>query len=164
MIEHGPSYRAWAARSGTASPQELASQREACRSDEQHPLVSIITPVFNEEGNLDDYRAAVEKTLFSREDVRVEVLFIDDGSRDDSWSILKKICGESDRYRAIRLSRNFGPHAALAAGLESVGATDAIAILACDLQDPPAVVGEFIGVGDRDRSQTGNTDTSAPGL
>jgi glycosyltransferase involved in cell wall biosynthesis len=108
------------------------------------PVVTLLTPVFNEEGNLDDYRAAVESTLFSREDVRVEVLFIDDGSRDGSWAILKKFCCESDRFHAIRLSRNFGPHAALAAGLESVGDTDAIAILACDLQDPPSVVGEFI--------------------
>lgn len=108
------------------------------------PLITILTPVFNEKDNLEAYCAVVENTLFVRKDVRVEVLFIDDGSTDASWSSLKSICGKSDRFRAIRLSRNFGPHAAIAAGLEAAEESAAIAILACDLQDPPEVVGTFI--------------------
>jgi len=108
------------------------------------PSVLILTPVFNETAGLAAYEQAVRDTLLSRTDCDVQVLFIDDGSDDDSW---EKICGitaRDGRFRGIRLSRNYGSHIALSAGFANIGGADAVATLASDLQDPPEVIGQFI--------------------
>jgi glycosyltransferase involved in cell wall biosynthesis len=82
----------------------------------------------------------VTKTLLVRSDCDVRVLFIDDGSSDDSWQKICAIAARDQRYRGIRLSRNYGSHIALSAGFANIGDADAVATLACDLQDPPEVV------------------------
>jgi dolichol-phosphate mannosyltransferase len=69
---------------------------------------------------------------------------IEDGSSDDSWGRICDIASRDARFRGIRLSRNYGSHIALSAGFASIGDADAVATLACDLQDPPEVVGQFI--------------------
>jgi glycosyltransferase involved in cell wall biosynthesis len=71
------------------------------------------------------------------------VLFVDDGSTDGTWRILEDLCQKNDQMHAIRLSRNFGSHVALTAGIDHAEG-DAVATLACDLQDPPEVVLEFV--------------------
>lgn len=108
-----------------------------------HPVVTVITPVFNESGNLDRYESTIREQLFRCPEIRYRVLFVDDGSTDDSWQSISRICAKDPRFEALRLSRNFGPHIALAAGLHHA-AGDAVAILACDLQDPPEVIREFV--------------------
>lgn len=109
------------------------------------PVVDILTPVFNEEDNLDAYAAEVERVLLSRQDVEFRVLFVDDGSRDSSWRRMEAICASNPRFRAIRLSRNFGSHVALSAGFANISPdADAAATLACDLQDPPETVLAFV--------------------
>lgn len=107
------------------------------------PRITLITPVFNEEAGLRRYADTVTRVLFARNDASFEVLFIDDGSSDCSWDLLTGICRHDPRFRALRLSRNFGAHAAIAAGFHHTDA-DAAAILACDLQDPPEVIIEFV--------------------
>ncbi|MGE4167259.1 MAG: glycosyltransferase family 2 protein [Xanthobacteraceae bacterium] len=107
------------------------------------PKVTVITPVYNEEGGLRAYAAAVNDVLMSRRDCTFEVILIDDGSRDASWTEIQEICRSSSRFRALRLSRNFGSHAAISAGLD-IADGDAVATLACDLQDPPGVILEFV--------------------
>lgn len=114
------------------------------RENTASPLrVTVITPVFNEEASLETFRAEVTRVLFAREDVNYEVLFVDDGSTDSSWEIIERICAGSPRFRGLRLSRNFGSHSALSAGIEYADG-DAVATLACDLQDPPETVVEFV--------------------
>jgi glycosyltransferase involved in cell wall biosynthesis len=108
------------------------------------PLVLILTPVYNESAGLEAYESAVTKTLLVRSDCDVRVLFIDDGSSDDSWQKICAIAARDQRYRGIRLSRNYGSHIALSAGFANIGDADAVATLACDLQDPPEVVVRFI--------------------
>lgn len=109
----------------------------------QRPRVVILTAVYNEESALPLYESTVTETLLSRSDYDFRVLFIEDGSRDDSWKIIRDICARDARFQAIRLSRNFGSHTALSAGfVEADG--DVMAILACDLQDPPEVIIEFL--------------------
>lgn len=111
----------------------------------RRPHVVVVTPVFNEEENLEDYAAEVRRTLFAVPDVDFNVLLVDDGSRDDSWRIIERLANEDSRFRGIRLSRNFGSHTALTAGFANAGSdADAVATLACDLQDPPEVVLEFL--------------------
>lgn len=107
------------------------------------PHVTIITPVFNEEASLEAFRAEVSRCLFESPTVYYEVLFIDDGSTDRSWEIIERFCEESERFRALRLSRNFGSHTAVTAGID-FATGDAIATLACDLQDPPETVCAFV--------------------
>jgi glycosyltransferase involved in cell wall biosynthesis len=108
------------------------------------PIVLLLTPVYNESAGLDAYEAGVTRTLLSRNDCDVRVLFIEDGSSDDSWRKICAIAARDARFRGIRLSRNYGSHIALSAGFASIGEAAAVATLACDLQDPPEVVSEFI--------------------
>ncbi len=107
------------------------------------PTIAILTPVFNEAENLDAYAAEVSTTLLDRPDLDCRVLFIDDGSSDESWPMIEKICASDPRFRGIRLSRNFGSHRALSAGFAHAEG-DAVVTLAADLQDPPDTVLEFI--------------------
>lgn len=109
------------------------------------PVVAVVTPVFNEEENLHDYAAEVRRVLFSDPDTDFRVLLVDDGSSDRSWAVIEELVGSDARFRGLRLSRNFGSHTALTAGFAHVGDdVDAAATLACDLQDPPEVVLEFV--------------------
>jgi len=111
--------------------------------DARRPRVTVVTPVYNEEAGLEEYREAVQKILLSSAAARFEILFVEDGSRDASWSVIQRICSQDPRFRAIRLSRNFGPHIALSAGVDDADG-DAVCTLACDLQDPPETVLEFV--------------------
>src|SRR5262249_40487268 len=104
--------------------------------------ITIITPVFNEAENLLPYEQAVREQLMSHPDFDFRVLFVEDGSGDRSWEIICQISQRDQRFQGLRLSRNFGSHIALSAGLHHATG-DAVAILACDLQDPPEVVLEF---------------------
>lgn len=107
------------------------------------PRVTIVTPVFNEEASLEAFRAEVSRCLLSSPDVAYEVLFVDDGSTDRSWEMIERFSEESSCFRGLRLSRNFGSHTALTAGID-YAAGDAVATLACDLQDPPETIREFV--------------------
>ena len=108
------------------------------------PKVLILTPVYNETAGLDAYEEAVRNVLLTRTDCEVRVLFVEDGSSDDSWARICALAARDARFRGIRLSRNYGSHIALSAGFANIGDADAVATLACDLQDPPEVVSRFI--------------------
>lgn len=105
--------------------------------------IAIITPVYNEEESLPVYRKTVEEVLLSKKDYEITVILVDDGSTDKSWSLIKNICKENPKFKALRLSRNYGSHIALTAGFDMADA-DAVATLACDLQDPPEIILQFI--------------------
>lgn len=106
------------------------------------PRVTILTPVFNEETGLVDYEREVRTVLLDNPEFTFDVLFIDDGSSDRSWDVIQDICSRNRRFQGIRLSRNYGAHVALSAGFAHAN-SDAVATLACDLQDPPEIVLEF---------------------
>ena len=109
------------------------------------PRVTLITPVHNETENLQNYVAEVTETLLNHADMAADVLFVDDGSSDDSWKFIMAIAEHDNRFRGIRLSRNFGSHVAITAGIDNMSPeSDAAVVLAADLQDPPATVLEFI--------------------
>ena len=118
--------------------------RPVSRAPGRLPIVLVLTPVYNESAGLDAYEQAVTRTLLSRSDCDVRVLLIDDGSSDDSWARICALAARDSRFRGIRLSRNYGSHIALSAGFANIGDADAVATLACDLQDPPEVVVQFI--------------------
>src|SRR5437868_870793 len=110
-----------------------------------HPVLVIVTPVYNEAEQLMSYTEAVTRTLLCRDDFAVRVLLVDDGSNDSSWLLIEELVRRDERFTAIRLSRNFGAHIALAAGFDHVAAdADIVATLACDLQDPPETIENFV--------------------
>lgn len=113
------------------------------RGQDARPRVTIVTAIFNEEASLESFRAEVVRTLFAHPEVNYEVLFVDDGSTDRSWEIIERFCRDSPRFSGLRLSRNFGAHTADSAGIDHATG-DAVVTLACDLQDPPETVNEFI--------------------
>ncbi len=104
--------------------------------------ITILTPVFNEENGLSSYVETVKRVLIASDDYEFHVVFIDDGSSDNSWNIISEICEAEPRFTGIRLSRNFGSHAAITAGFQHADG-DAVATLAADLQDPAETVLEF---------------------
>ena len=105
-------------------------------------MISIVVPVFNEEGNIrnfyDRMSAAVAKLPYA-----TELVFVNDGSRDNSLNILKELAESDKRVTVINLSRNFGSYAALNAGWETARG-DAIMSISADLQDPPEIIHEFL--------------------
>jgi len=107
------------------------------------PIVTVVTPVFNEELGLDGYVEAVTASLLASGETDFRILFVDDGSTDGSWRKIEAICAGSKHFSAIRLSRNFGAHVALSAGIDHAEG-DAVATLACDLQDAPETILEFV--------------------
>lgn len=109
----------------------------------QKPKISIITPAFNEEKSLPAYVQTVKRVLLARTDYDFEIVFVDDGSGDATWPMIREICAADARFRGLRLSRNFGPNIADSAGI-AAATGDAVAILSCDLQDPPEVILEFL--------------------
>ena len=96
--------------------------------------LSIVVPVFNEEKNIPLlYQRLVE--IIHPLAQSFELIFADDGSRDDSWRCISTLAAEDSRVRGVRLSRNFGHQYALMAGLE-MAEGDAVIMMDCDLQHP----------------------------
>ena len=107
------------------------------KTDEPLPdLISIVLPVFNEEGNLVELHRQLTGSLANL-GRPFEIVFVDDGSRDASPEILADLAGKDPRLRIVCLATNFGQTAALAAGIDhSRGAT--LITLDSDLQNDPA--------------------------
>ena len=105
-------------------------------------LLSIVIPCYNEEEAIPIFIEAITPILAGIEGVDYELIFVNDGSKDETLSILRRISGENAHMRYISLSRNFGKEAAMLAGLtESAG--DYVAIMDVDLQDPPELLPEM---------------------
>ena len=100
--------------------------------------ISIITPFLNESQNLPVFRDRVN-ALLNTLPGRGEIVLVDDHSSDESPQFAKRWANEDPRVRYVRLSRNSGSHAAIAAGL-ACSTGDCAVMLAADLQDPPEIV------------------------
>lgn len=102
------------------------------------PLVSVIVPCFDEEAVLTLTHQRLTAVLSALPDPW-EVIYVDDGSRDGTWSIIAGICAGQPRARGLALSRNFGHQRAVSAGLDYARGRTAVLIDA-DLQDPPELI------------------------
>lgn len=106
--------------------------------------LSIVVPVYFNEGSLPDlFRKLdyVEERLRARNLV-LEIIFVDDGSRDNSLALLRNYKAGRENIKIIKLTRNFGAISAVKAGIEHVNG-DAFLFLAADLQDPPDLIPEM---------------------
>ena len=90
-------------------------------------MLSVVIPVFNEEGTL-NIAADKVKTVLKKADIDFEIFFIDDGSTDRSWRIISELHAADRRIKGIRFSRNFGKDAAIFAGLKACGG-DCVAVM-----------------------------------
>src|SRR4051794_12257506 len=97
--------------------------------------ISVVIPLLNEAQNLEPLHARLAATL-DRLGTDREILFIDDGSTDDSPNVIRKLAAADPTVRGIRLTRNFGHELASTAGLD-IATGDAIVLMDGDLQDPP---------------------------
>lgn len=104
--------------------------------------ISLVIPVYNEEAVLDRLFARLDRLMESLAQP-VEVLMVDDGSRDLSAAMICAKATTDSRYRYIGLSRNFGHQSAITAGMELAGGS-AVVVMDADLQDPPEVVHDLI--------------------
>jgi len=107
-----------------------------------HPLISIVAPCYNEADSVDLFVETVRKALRGR-DFDIELVFVDDGSTDNTRKNLIALARTHPEIRIISFSRNFGKEAALTAGLDHA-AGDAVVIIDVDLQDPPELICEFV--------------------
>jgi glycosyltransferase involved in cell wall biosynthesis len=98
-------------------------------------LISIITPAFNEEDNLPELHSRLH-AVADPLGIEWEWLVVDDHSTDGTWGLLRKLAEKDHRIRAMRFSRNFGSHLAIACALQHADGQAAV-IMAADLQDPP---------------------------
>jgi undecaprenyl-phosphate 4-deoxy-4-formamido-L-arabinose transferase len=105
-------------------------------------LVSIVIPVYNEAANLRALWTRLEPILngLGRD---CEVIFVDDGSRDDSLDILRELTAHDARVRVVELARNFGQHSALLAGFR-ICRGDIVVTLDADLQNPPEEIPKLL--------------------
>lgn len=97
--------------------------------------LSVVIPAYNEELMI-MRTARTIKEILDAEEIIYELLFVDDGSRDGTWTEIEKAAGKDPCVHGLMLSRNFGKESAIAAGLSCAGG-DAVAVMDCDLQHPP---------------------------
>ncbi|NBK92802.1 glycosyltransferase [bacterium 1XD21-13] len=98
--------------------------------------ISVIIPCYNEQEAIPIFYEAIRKTAGKLKQAELELLFVNDGSRDESLARMKELAGQDARVKYVSFSRNFGKEAAMYAGL-SYASGNYVAIMDVDLQDPP---------------------------
>lgn len=106
------------------------------------PQISIVAPLYNES---ETFPMLVERinALMDSSPLTIEVVLIDDGSKDDTAMRIRQLALTDDRYHGVLLSRNHGHQLALTAGIASAKGTEALFVIDGDLQDPPELLPEF---------------------
>jgi glycosyltransferase involved in cell wall biosynthesis len=106
-------------------------------------LISLVVPVYNESEVLGTFYDRATHTLAGLEGFDHEILFVDDGSGDDSYQQLAQYAGGNPCVRVLKLSRNFGHQIAITAGIDHARG-DCVVVIDADLQDPPEVITSMI--------------------
>src|SRR5262245_1450701 len=109
---------------------------------ETPPSLSLVLPVHNERESLPALQAEIA-AVAQAHGLAVEVIYVDDGSRDNSWEVVKELAARDPRVRGLRFRRNFGKAAALAAAFREARGTR-VMTLDADLQDDPAEIPNFL--------------------
>lgn len=109
----------------------------------QAQLISIVIPCYNEDSNISKFYEALKQTIGRDKQNRYELLYVDDGSRDDTREQIQKLTTIDERVRLLALSRNFGKEVATTAGIHHAKG-DAVIIIDADGQFPVELIPEFI--------------------
>jgi len=113
------------------------------KTDSGKKLVSLVVPFYNESEGIALFYDAVTAVFAGLSDFDLEVICVDDGSRDDTLGKLIALIERDPRFKVIELSRNFGKEAALTAGIDAARG-DAVIPFDADLQDPPEMIPKLI--------------------
>lgn len=118
-------------------------QSESVVDAQNDPLekktITVLVPCFNEQESLPMLFDRMDALIAQSEDLDYTLMFVDDGSKDDTRFLIKEYANQHDYVEYIFLSRNFGKEKAMYAGIENVH-TDAMVIIDADLQDPPELI------------------------
>lgn len=106
-------------------------------------LLSIVVPAYNEQESLPLFYEAIINIESQIQDTDIEIIIIDDGSKDNTLSVIKKLHEKDSRVHYVSFSRNFGKEAGIYAGLEHAKG-DYVVMMDADLQDPPALLPEML--------------------
>jgi glycosyltransferase involved in cell wall biosynthesis len=117
--------------------------------------ISLIVPCFNEADSLPFFDREINHVIENMKEYQFEILYVDDGSGDDTLEIIRRFSQEQDAVHYISLSRNFGKEAAMYAGFCNATG-DYVAIMDADLQDPPSLLPEMVSI-----LETGEYDSVA---
>ena len=109
----------------------------------QRPLVSIVTPFYNEGEGVKHFYQVMAQTMENLPDFDFEIVCVDDGSRDNTLEQLIAISKTDPRVTVLEFSRNFGKEPAMTAGIDATSG-DCIIPMDADLQDPPALIAEML--------------------
>jgi glycosyltransferase involved in cell wall biosynthesis len=105
--------------------------------------ISIVIPAFNEEGNIDELLKRLSKITTRMVNFEWIYLFVDDGSQDNTFYRLKDNAMNNKKIKILRLSRNFGSHIAISAGIEN-SKSDAVIVTCADLQEPVELIEKLV--------------------
>lgn len=106
-------------------------------------LLSIIAPAYNEAAVLPRFHARLSAVLDTLTEWRCEILYVNDGSRDDTLAVIQQLAAQDARVALLDLSRNFGKEVAMTAGLDHAQG-DWVVLIDTDLQDPPELIPQLI--------------------
>lgn len=107
------------------------------------PIYSIVAPVYNEDKNLPEFYQRVADTMNALDEAW-ELVLVNDGSRDDSLSVMRDLAKRDPHIKYINFARNFGHQTAVTAGID-FATGKAVVLIDSDLQDPPEVIADLIG-------------------
>ncbi len=109
-------------------------------------LLSVIVPCYNEESNISYFYDELMKNeeFFGSKGLDVEIIYVDDGSVDDTVAEIKKLAAKDNRVKLLSFSRNFGKESAIYAGFKK-SKGDYVVMMDADLQDPPSLLPEMFG-------------------
>ncbi len=113
------------------------------RPAEARPVLSVVVPAYNEQEVLPTFHARLTPVMEAI-GLPWEVVYVNDGSRDRTLTIMEALKASDPRVALVNLSRNFGKEIALTAGLDHAAATDAVIVIDADLQDPPEVIPDLV--------------------
>lgn len=141
--------------SGTVSSEPDAQR---CRTS----TLSVVIPCYNEEEVIGETVKRLQTFCAEVINLEVELIFVDDGSRDRTREMLRELAAEDGRIKLIGLSRNFGHQIAVTAGIDAANG-DAVVLIDADLQDPPEVVHQMIAKWQEGYDVVYGTRTERPG-
>jgi len=113
-------------------------------------LISIVIPTYNEEVVIAESYRRLKEVMEKLNNYSYELIFINDGSRDNTIDILRKIAFSDHKVKILNFSRNFGHQAAVTAGLKHCNG-DLAVIIDADLQDPPEVIPQMLNVYEKEK-------------
>ena len=111
-------------------------------------MLSVIVPAYNEQENIEN-TASVISGILRKNGTEYELIFVDDGSKDDTWNIIAGLSEKDPSIRGLHFSRNFGKEGAIFAGLKRCTG-DCAVVIDCDLQHPPELIPEMLRLHDEE--------------